>query len=55
MLAPDEIASALRLPLTGVVAEDDKLFRENIVSRSRAFRALAETCIDTVVTRKKRG
>ena len=46
MLSPDEISAALRVPLIGIVTEEDKIFRENIVARSRAFRALAETCAD---------
>ena len=46
MLSPDEISAALRVPLVGIVTEEDKIFRENIVARSRAFRALAETCAD---------
>lgn len=40
ILSPDEISTALRLPLVAVVPEEDKLFLDNIYDRSRAFRAL---------------
>lgn len=43
-LSPAAIADLLRLPLAGVVAEEDKVQLENVVYRSRAFRALAEAC-----------
>ena len=42
ILPPDEIAEVLRLPLFGVIPEEDKLFLENISERSRALKALAE-------------
>jgi septum site-determining protein MinD len=45
ILSPDEIASALRLPLVAVVPEEDKLFLENVFERSRAFKALAACMI----------
>lgn len=41
ILSPNDIAAALRLPLVAVVPEEDKLFLDNIVDRSRAFRLLA--------------
>lgn len=42
ILTPDEIASALRLPLFAVIPEEDRLFLDNIAERSRAFRMLCE-------------
>lgn len=45
ILSPDEIASAVRLPLVAVVPEEDKLFLENVFERSRAFKALAACMI----------
>ncbi len=41
ILAPEEIASALRLPLVAVVPTADDVFLENVSERSRAFRLLA--------------
>ena len=46
LLSPEEIAATLRVPLIGAIAEDDKVFSENIVLRSRAFRALAERILE---------
>ncbi len=46
MLSPAEIADLLRLPLVAVIAEEDKVQLENIVIRSRTFRALAQACED---------
>lgn len=46
MLSPAEIADLLRLPLVAVIAEEDKVQLENIVVRSRTFRALAQACED---------
>lgn len=42
ILLPEELASALKVPLLGAIPEEDKLFLENIVVRSRPFRQLAE-------------
>lgn len=44
-LRPEEIAKTLSLPLYAVIQEEDKLFLDNIVQRSKAFRALAELYI----------
>ena len=44
ILAPAEIADLLRIPLAAVIAEEDKVQLDNVVSRSRTFRALAEAC-----------
>lgn len=44
ILAPAEIADLLRIPLAAVIAEEDKVQLDNVVSRSRTFRALAEVC-----------
>lgn len=54
MLTPDEISAALRIPLVGIVTEEDKIFRENVLSRSRAFRALAEACVNLPQIEKRR-
>lgn len=45
LLSAEDIAAALRLPLLGTVQEDDKLFAENVVPKSRAFRALADAVL----------
>lgn len=42
ILAPQEISSLLRIPLIAVVSEEDKVLLENVVAKSRTFRALAE-------------
>lgn len=42
ILAPAEIAELLRLPLTAVIAEEDRVLLENVVGKSRTFRSLAE-------------
>lgn len=42
ILTPEEISSALRVPLTAIVPEEDKIFLENVADRFRAFRILAE-------------
>lgn len=42
ILQPQEISAALRLPLAAVIPEEDKLFLENVVRRSRAFKGLAD-------------
>ena len=41
ILTPDEIAKALRIPLTAIVPEEDKIFLENVADRVRAFKLLA--------------
>ena len=46
--------AALRIPLVGIVTEEDKIFRENVLSRSRAFRALAEACVNLPQIEKRR-
>ena len=45
-LSPEEIARTLRLPLIGAVAEDERIFSENVVVRSRAFRMLADAVVN---------
>lgn len=42
ILSPDEISQILRVPLSAVVPEEDKLYLENVWKRSRSFRALAQ-------------
>ena len=42
ILAQNEIAELLRLPLVAALAEEDKVQLDNIVVRSRSFRALAD-------------
>ncbi len=41
LLKPEEIAETLKIPLTVVVPEEDRIFLDNITDRSRAFRILA--------------
>ncbi len=41
ILTPEEISEALRVPLTAIVPEEEKIFLENVTDRSRAFRLLA--------------
>jgi len=41
ILTPDEISEALRIPLTAIVPEEDKIFLENVTDRYRAFKSLA--------------
>ncbi len=45
LLSPEEISDTLRLPLVGTIAEEDRVFTENIVPRSRTFRLLAENIL----------
>ena len=42
LLLSEEIAATLRLPLAGIVPEEEKVFSENVVERSRAFRLIAD-------------
>ncbi len=42
ILLPEEIASTLRVPLVAVIPEEDKLFLDNVIERSKPFRAFAE-------------
>ncbi len=42
ILQPKEIETALGIPLVAVIPEEDKLFLENVMGRSRAFRGLAD-------------
>ena len=46
ILAPMEIAEIIRVPLSAVVLEEDKLYLDNVWKRSRAFRALAEFVVE---------
>ncbi len=41
ILTPEEIAKALRIPLTAIVPEEDKIFLENVADRVKAFKQLA--------------
>ena len=45
LLSPEEIAATLRLPLVAALPEDEKVFSENIVPKSRAFRMLADVLL----------
>ena len=45
-LSAEEIAAALRLPLIAALPEDDKVFSENIVAKSRAFRGLTDAFLN---------
>ena len=45
-LSAEEIAATLRLPLIAALPEDDKVFSENIVAKSRAFRGLADAFLN---------
>ena len=40
-VSTEEIAKALRIPLTAIVPEEDKIFLENVADRVRAFKLLA--------------
>lgn len=42
VLSPEEISSALRLPLVAVLPEEDRVLLHNVAERSRAFRILAQ-------------
>lgn len=44
ILSPEEIASALKLPLVSVIPEEDKIYLENVPENSRPFRLLAAFC-----------
>ena len=46
ILSPEEISEIIRVPLSAVVLEEDKLYLDNIFKRSRAFRSLAEFVIE---------
>ena len=50
LLSPEEIAATLRMPLIAAIAEEDKVFSENIVLRSRGFRLLADRVLEQKVT-----
>ena len=50
LLSPEEIAATLRIPLIAAIAEEDKVFSENIVLRSRGFRLLADRVLEQKVT-----
>ena len=41
VLTPEEISKALRLPLTAIVPEEDKIFLENVLDRGKSFKQLA--------------
>ena len=41
ILTPEEIAKGLRVPLTAIVPEEDKIFLGNVADRGRAFKLLA--------------
>ena len=45
-LSAEEIAATIRLPLIAVLPEDDKVFSENIVAKSRAFRGLTDAFLN---------
>ena len=45
-LSAEEIAATLRLPLIAALPEDDKVFSENIVAKSRAFRGLTDAFLN---------
>ena len=41
ILTPEEISEALRVPLTAIVPEEDRIFLDNVTDRFRAFRLIA--------------
>lgn len=55
ILQPPEISATLRLPLFAVIPEEDKVFLENVVGRSRSFRTLAEHYLQGVAIREEKG
>lgn len=46
ILSPEEISEMIRVPLSAVVPEEDKLYLNNIFKRSRPFRALADFVVE---------
>ena len=54
VMKAEEIARALSLPLLSVIPEEDKLYLDNVVRRSRAFGALAEFFIDDLNAKNKK-
>ena len=55
ILAPEEIAEILRLPLVGTIVEDERLLIDPVSLRARGFRALAEHYVFGTEQRHKRG
>lgn len=55
LLSPEEIAATLRLPLVASLPEDDKVFSENIIVKSRAFRTLAEAVLGLCAGQRAQG
>ena len=55
LLSPEEIAATLRLPLVASLPEDDKVFSENIIVKSRAFRTLAEAVLGVCAGQRAQG
>ena len=55
ILAPEEIAEILRLPLVGTIVEDERLLIDHVSLRARGFRALAEHYVFGTEQRHKRG
>lgn len=41
ILTPEEISDTLKVPLTAIVPEEDRIFLDNVTDRFRAFRMLA--------------
>ena len=41
ILTPEEISESLKVPLTAIVPEEDRIFLDNVTDRFRAFRLLA--------------
>ena len=41
ILTPEEISEALKVPLTAIVPEEDRIFLDNVTDRFRPFRLLA--------------
>lgn len=57
ILTPEEISEALKVPLTAIVPEEDKIFLDNVADRFRAFKLLANfyTGIKPIAETKKKG
>ena len=55
VFTPEDISSALRLPVRAVIPEDDRLFLAGVTERSRAFRLLTDALLLTEETEKRHG
>ena len=54
ILLPEEISSALGVPLVAVIPEEDRIFLDNVSEKNRAFRLLAQVCAEGGERRRKK-